>query len=72
MLGQQTVGIAQVAREIGPTRQTVYRMKGDPAGAEAARWLGVAQRETTDDIWETLVPPSVSEPSRVHPYVPLQ
>ena len=36
MLGQQAVGIAQIARETGLTRQTVYRIKGDPAGAEAA------------------------------------
>jgi DNA-binding phage protein len=36
MLGQQTVGIAQIAKETGLTRQTVYRIKGDPAGAEAA------------------------------------
>ena len=39
MLGQQAVGIAQIARETGLTRQTVYRIKGDPAGAEGA--LGV-------------------------------
>jgi putative DNA-invertase from lambdoid prophage Rac len=39
MLGQQTVGIGQIARETGLTRQTVYRIKGDPAGAERA--LGV-------------------------------
>jgi putative DNA-invertase from lambdoid prophage Rac len=31
MLGQQTVGIAQIAKETGLTRQTVYRIKGDPA-----------------------------------------
>ena len=36
MLGQQAVGIAQIAKETGLTRQTVYRIKGDPAGAEAA------------------------------------
>jgi putative DNA-invertase from lambdoid prophage Rac len=36
MLGQQTVGIAQIAKETGLTRQTVYRIKGDPAGAEGA------------------------------------
>ena len=35
-LGQTAVGIAQIARETGLTRQTVYRIKGDPAGAEAA------------------------------------
>jgi hypothetical protein len=34
MLGQEAVGIAHVARETGLTRQTVYRIKGDPAGAE--------------------------------------
>src|SRR5262245_41383834 len=39
MLGQQAVGIAQIAKATGLTRQTVYRIKGDPAGAEAA--LGV-------------------------------
>jgi putative DNA-invertase from lambdoid prophage Rac len=36
MLGHETVGIAQIARETGLTRQTVYRIKGDPAGAEGA------------------------------------
>jgi DNA invertase Pin-like site-specific DNA recombinase len=36
MLGQQTVGIAQIARETGLTRQTVYRIKADPVGAEGA------------------------------------
>ena len=36
MLGRQTVGIAQIARETRLTRQTVYRIKDDPAGAEAA------------------------------------
>jgi putative DNA-invertase from lambdoid prophage Rac len=36
MLGQQTVGIAQIARETGLARQTLYRIKGDPAGAEGA------------------------------------
>src|SRR5262249_23061594 len=36
MLGQQAVGIAQIAKESGLTRQTVYRIKDDPAGAEAA------------------------------------
>jgi putative DNA-invertase from lambdoid prophage Rac len=34
MLGQQAVGIAQIAKETGLTRQTVYRIKDDPAGAE--------------------------------------
>ncbi len=36
MLGQEAVGIAQIARETGLTRQTVYRIKDDPAGAEGA------------------------------------
>jgi putative DNA-invertase from lambdoid prophage Rac len=36
MLGQEAVSIAQIARETGLTRQTVYRIKDDPAGAEAA------------------------------------
>ena len=36
MLGQQTLGIGQIAKETGLTRQTVYRIKGDPAGAEGA------------------------------------
>jgi putative DNA-invertase from lambdoid prophage Rac len=36
MLGQQAAGIAQIAKETGLTRQSVYRIKGDPAGAEAA------------------------------------
>jgi putative DNA-invertase from lambdoid prophage Rac len=36
MLGQEAISIAQIARETDLTRQTVYRIKGDPAGAEAA------------------------------------
>jgi DNA invertase Pin-like site-specific DNA recombinase len=36
MLGLQTAGIAQIAKETGLTRQTVYRIKDDPASAEAA------------------------------------
>jgi putative DNA-invertase from lambdoid prophage Rac len=36
MLGQQTVGIAQIAKETSLTQQTVYRIKGDPVGAEGA------------------------------------
>jgi putative DNA-invertase from lambdoid prophage Rac len=36
MLGQQAVGIAQIAKESGLTRQTIYRIKDSPAGAEAA------------------------------------
>lgn len=36
MVGRQTAGIAQIAKETGLTRQTVYRIKKDPATAEAA------------------------------------
>ncbi len=36
MLGQEAVSIAQIARETGLSRQTIYRIKDDPAGAEAA------------------------------------
>ena len=36
MLGQQAVGIAQIAKATGLSRQTVYRIKDDPASAEAA------------------------------------
>jgi putative DNA-invertase from lambdoid prophage Rac len=36
MLGQHAVGIAEIGKETGLTRQTVYRIKGDPAGAEGA------------------------------------
>ena len=36
MLGQQAAGIARIAKETGLTRQTVYRIKGGPAGAEGA------------------------------------
>jgi putative DNA-invertase from lambdoid prophage Rac len=40
MLGQQAVGIAQIAKTTGLSRQTVYRIKDDAAGAEAtlAAW----------------------------------
>jgi putative DNA-invertase from lambdoid prophage Rac len=36
MVGQAAVGIAEIAREAGLSRQAVYRIKDDPAGAEAA------------------------------------
>jgi putative DNA-invertase from lambdoid prophage Rac len=36
MLGQEAVGIARIAKDTGLTRQTVYRIKEDPATAEAA------------------------------------
>jgi putative DNA-invertase from lambdoid prophage Rac len=36
MLGHDAVGIARIAKETGLTRQTIYRIKDDPAGAEAA------------------------------------
>jgi transposase len=36
MLGHEAVGIARIAKETGLTRQTVYRIKDDPAGSEAA------------------------------------
>jgi DNA invertase Pin-like site-specific DNA recombinase len=36
LLGNQALGIAQIAKDTGLTRQTVYRIKDDPAGAEAA------------------------------------
>ena len=36
MLGQNAVGIAHIAKDTGLSRQTVYRIKHDPAGAEAA------------------------------------
>ena len=34
MLGQH--GIAEIARETGLSRQAIYRIQDDPAGAEAA------------------------------------
>jgi hypothetical protein len=36
MPGQAAAGIAAIAHEAGSSRQTVYRIKDDPAGAEAA------------------------------------
>jgi putative DNA-invertase from lambdoid prophage Rac len=36
MLGQEAAGIAAIAKQTGLSRQTVYRIKDDPAGAEAA------------------------------------
>ena len=35
MLGN-SAGVGEVARTLGLTRQTVYRIKDDPAAAEAA------------------------------------
>ena len=48
------MGIGQIAKETGLTRQTVYRIKGDPAGAEGAlvvwgmRCEGPSDRRTAD------------------------
>jgi putative DNA-invertase from lambdoid prophage Rac len=36
MLEQQAVGVAQIAKTTGLSRQTIYRIKDDPAGSEAA------------------------------------
>ncbi len=36
MLGQQTEGIAQIAKETGLTRQTVYRINDDPCGCRGS------------------------------------
>jgi DNA invertase Pin-like site-specific DNA recombinase len=36
MLGQQAIGIARTTKDAKLTRQTIYRIKDDPAGAEAA------------------------------------
>jgi DNA-binding phage protein len=36
LLGQEALGIARIAQETGLTRQTVYRIKDDPASAEAS------------------------------------
>jgi putative DNA-invertase from lambdoid prophage Rac len=36
MLGQAAMGIAAIANEVGLSRQTVYRIKGDPTECEAA------------------------------------
>jgi hypothetical protein len=36
MLAQGAVGIARIAKNMGLTRQTVYRIKDDPASPEAA------------------------------------
>jgi DNA invertase Pin-like site-specific DNA recombinase len=36
LLAQEAIGIARIAQETGLTRQTVYRIKDDPASAEAA------------------------------------
>jgi putative DNA-invertase from lambdoid prophage Rac len=36
MLGEEAVGVARIGTETRLTRQTVYRIKDDPASAEAA------------------------------------
>jgi putative DNA-invertase from lambdoid prophage Rac len=36
MLGQEAAAIGRIANATGLSRQTVYRIKGDPAGSEAA------------------------------------
>jgi putative DNA-invertase from lambdoid prophage Rac len=36
LLSQESVGVTRVSKETGLSRQTVYRIQDDPAGAEAA------------------------------------
>jgi putative DNA-invertase from lambdoid prophage Rac len=36
MLSHEALGIAQIAKAAGLNRQTIYRIKDDPEGAEAA------------------------------------
>jgi putative DNA-invertase from lambdoid prophage Rac len=36
LMSQDSVGVTRVAKETGLSRQTVYRIQDDPAGAEAA------------------------------------
>jgi len=36
MLGQEALGIAQIAKAASVSRQTIYRIKHDPAGTEAS------------------------------------
>ena len=36
MLAQEAVGVSQIAKATGLSRQTVHRIKSDPAGSEAA------------------------------------
>jgi putative DNA-invertase from lambdoid prophage Rac len=36
LLGQERVNVGAIAEETGLSRQTVYRIKDDPTGAEAA------------------------------------
>jgi putative DNA-invertase from lambdoid prophage Rac len=36
LLSQEVVAMARIAKETGLTRQTIYRIKDDPASAEAA------------------------------------
>src|SRR5262249_27302880 len=39
MLGQQAVGVAKIARDTRLTRQTIYRIKDNPAAARRLLWL---------------------------------
>jgi putative DNA-invertase from lambdoid prophage Rac len=49
MLGHDAMGFARIAKETGLSRQTVYRLKDDPAGAEAAlAACEICAREVTD------------------------
>jgi hypothetical protein len=45
MLSHDAVGIARIAKEAGLSRQTVYRIKDDPAAAEAALAHGESEAD---------------------------
>jgi hypothetical protein len=36
MLGQEAIGVSQIAKETRLSHLTIYRIKDDPAGCEAA------------------------------------
>jgi hypothetical protein len=77
MLWQQAAGIAQIARHTKLTRQMIYRIKDDPAGAEALWQLGdrkVADSSDSEGNWNSGAcseksqqdsPPPVRHPGRV-------
>jgi len=44
LLRQEAASIAQIARATGLTRQTVYRIKGDPGVLRVRWWLGTYNR----------------------------
>jgi DNA-binding phage protein len=68
VLGQQTVGVAQIAKETGLTQQTVYRIKGDPGVLKLRGFLGFV--DTSEVLFSEKGATSIRIAQIVHATIP--